>query len=94
MLLSFGFLQGLPWTIATLYYTIRGEPFVVQAGSLNYMVTVFSCIAIACILFLLLRRKFIGAELGGPRASALASTLFLTCLWVVFIVLSSLYTMS
>jgi len=85
---------GLPWTISTIYYGSIGQPFVVQAGGLNYMVTVFSCMAVVCILFLLLRRKVIGAELGGPKGSALASTLFLVSLWVGFIVASSLYTMA
>merc|ERR1711871_226155 len=83
---------GLPWTIACLYYGESGYP--VAAGGLNFMVTLFVILAVTCIFFLMLRRQLSAcgkAELGGPKATALASSMFLASLWITFVVVSSLY---
>eukprot|EP00930_Biecheleria_cincta_P035153 TRINITY_DN24205_c0_g3_i1.p1 TRINITY_DN24205_c0_g3~~TRINITY_DN24205_c0_g3_i1.p1 ORF type:complete len:856 (-),score=177.60 TRINITY_DN24205_c0_g3_i1:134-2701(-) len=84
------------------YYTSRHEPFyntdlcqngcfVVKAGSLVFSVTVFTIGAMIAILLLVLRRKFCGGELGGPRPQAIASSILLVCLWLLYISLSWWY---
>eukprot|EP00054_Salpingoeca_dolichothecata_P007241 m.42043 g.42043 ORF g.42043 m.42043 type:complete len:801 (+) comp16946_c0_seq2:53-2455(+) len=99
---------GLPWTIASIYWSIQGSTsfwreevgaefvrrfpnggvFVVPAGDLGFSVGIFSICACVCIAVLLLRRKFYGAELGGPRR---VETAALFCfLWFLYVLLSSL----
>eukprot|EP00746_Dinoflagellata_sp_MGD_P134772 gnl/MRDRNA2_/MRDRNA2_68658_c0_seq1.p1 gnl/MRDRNA2_/MRDRNA2_68658_c0~~gnl/MRDRNA2_/MRDRNA2_68658_c0_seq1.p1 ORF type:complete len:302 (-),score=44.33 gnl/MRDRNA2_/MRDRNA2_68658_c0_seq1:158-1063(-) len=63
--------------------------FVVEAGSLGFSVTVFCCCACACLAVLIVRRKIVGGELGGPRFSKTVSSFFCGCLWFVYIGLAS-----
>jgi solute carrier family 8 (sodium/calcium exchanger) len=51
--------------------------FVVPAGNLGTSVTVFTICAIFAIGTFVLRRKVVGAELGGNRAIALATSVVL-----------------
>jgi len=62
--------------------------FAVPAGDLAYSVSVFSTCALLTISTLLLRRAVLGVELGGPVMIKWISALFLTALWVVYIVAS------
>ena len=64
--------------------------FVVPAGSLGFSVAVFSSLAVSCILFLLLRRKIAGGELGGPEGLRWVSFALLVTFWFTYIILSSL----
>merc|ERR1719375_548086 len=68
---------GLPWTIASIYWTLGGAndewtgkypegKFVVIAGSLSFSVTVFTICALTCLVTLQFRRRQYGGELGGP----------------------------
>ncbi|ESO92661.1 hypothetical protein LOTGIDRAFT_162582 [Lottia gigantea] len=82
---------GLPWVIGTTYYLIKGEDMVVKSTNLTVSVIIFSCCGTVCILFLLLRRKLVGGELGGQsKCFKYFTGLFLTSLWFVYIVLASL----
>merc|ERR1712226_1275604 len=59
---------GLPWTMAAIYWTARGESFIVPAGSFSYSVVLYSGTALITLLILALRRflpVFGKAELGG-----------------------------
>ena len=44
--------------------------FVVPAGDLGYLVTVFCVCAVLCLGMLTLRRSVLGGELGGPSWAA------------------------
>jgi len=67
----------------------REQAFVVLAGSLSFSVAVFSACAVICIALLAVRRRVIGGELGGSKASQWASSAVLCCLWLLYIGLSS-----
>lgn len=62
--------------------------FVVEAGNLWFNVMVFSCCAVCCVILLATRRKVFGGELGGPKGPAYVSSVFLVCLWALYIGLS------
>jgi len=82
--------QGIPELTDTLGPPgQREQAFVVLAGSLSFSVAVFSACAVTCIALLAIRRRVIGGELGGPRGSKWLSSFFLTCLWFVYLGLSS-----
>merc|ERR1719375_894651 len=63
--------------------------FIVRSGDLGFSVTVFTIVAIVCLATLMLRRSVIGYELGGPKGSKIASSIFFVCLWFVYVGLSS-----
>jgi len=81
---------GLPWVIACSYYGARSEIYFVPAGALGFSVFVFCTVAIVCIIFLLIRRKVVGGELGGSSMGRTFSCLFLCSLWGVYIIMSIL----
>jgi solute carrier family 8 (sodium/calcium exchanger) len=83
---------GLPWVIATMYFdaNMGDAPYKVPSGSVAYSVFVFLVVALICFAILILRRIFIGGELGGPTVSKYISCTVLVCLWVVYIVMSIL----
>ncbi|KAM9787798.1 sodium/calcium exchanger 3 isoform X1 [Syngnathus typhle] len=82
---------GLAWSVAAIYWHNKGKPFVVEAGSLAFSVTLFTIFAFLAITALLYRRRaHIGGELGGPRGHRLATSGFLFSLWFLYILFSSL----
>ncbi|XP_059208940.1 sodium/calcium exchanger 3 [Centropristis striata] len=82
---------GLAWSVAAIYWHTKGKPFVVEAGSLAFSVTLFTIFAFLAISVLLYRRRaHIGGELGGPRGHRLATSAFLFGLWFLYILFSSL----
>ncbi|XP_037342230.1 sodium/calcium exchanger 3 isoform X3 [Pungitius pungitius] len=82
---------GLAWSVAAIYWHMKGKPFVVEAGSLAFSVTLFTIFAFLAISVLLYRRRaHIGGELGGPRGHRLATSAFLFGLWLLYILFSSL----
>ncbi|XP_040054686.2 sodium/calcium exchanger 3 isoform X2 [Gasterosteus aculeatus] len=84
---------GLAWSVAAIYWHMKGKPFVVEAGSLAFSVTLFTIFAFLAISVLLYRRRaHIGGELGGPRGHRLATSAFLFGLWFLYILFSSLET--
>eukprot|EP00929_Paragymnodinium_shiwhaense_P063162 TRINITY_DN31572_c1_g2_i1.p1 TRINITY_DN31572_c1_g2~~TRINITY_DN31572_c1_g2_i1.p1 ORF type:complete len:824 (-),score=259.11 TRINITY_DN31572_c1_g2_i1:119-2590(-) len=66
----------------------EGGLFVVKGGSLGFSVAVFTGCATACVAILLLRRYFVGGELGGPKGPKIASGIALISLWFIYIGLS------
>ncbi|XP_071395760.1 sodium/calcium exchanger 3 isoform X1 [Centroberyx affinis] len=82
---------GVAWSVAAIYWHMKGKPFVVEAGSLAFSVTLFTIFAFLAISVLLYRRRaHIGGELGGPRGHRLATTAFFFSLWFLYILFSSL----
>lgn len=62
--------------------------FVVVSGALGFSVGVFSTLAVVCVLFLVVRRKLYGGELGGPVRAKNLSTCFCISLWFAYIMIS------
>merc|ERR1712151_501374 len=62
--------------------------FVVPAGSLGPSVTVFTITAIVSIAVLMLRRRSIDAELGGPNTLKWVSAGVMVLLWLIYIIYS------
>jgi len=66
----------------------RDKDFIAPPGDLSYSVMVFLACSVTCFIILALRRCIIGGELGGPKASAYASMVFLIGLWFIYVILS------
>ena len=83
---------GVAWTIAAAYWHTQGKVFKVNPGSLAFSVTLFTIMALVCVLMLLYRRRpsVSGGELGGPRTAKLLTFLMFLSLWFIYILLSSL----
>ncbi|XP_033634771.1 sodium/calcium exchanger 3-like [Asterias rubens] len=81
---------GLPWVISTMYANSFGKPFRVEQGNLDLAVIVFTAMGSTCIILLILRRKFLGGELGGKKVVKFATAFFLSFLWVSYIVVCTL----
>jgi solute carrier family 8 (sodium/calcium exchanger) len=64
--------------------------FIVVAGDLGFSVTVFTCCSLACMITLAIRRKKLGAELGGDPKYNKITSIFFICLWLIYVVFSSL----
>jgi hypothetical protein len=64
--------------------------YYVPAGSLGFSVMIFISVAVVCVIILVARRNIVGGELGGTQFGRTASCLFLSSLWVVYLVLSIL----
>ena len=62
--------------------------FAVPAGNLGYSVGVFCAVSSVCLLVLILRRKVLGSELGGPPISKWLTFILFVLLWFVYIFLS------
>eukprot|EP00930_Biecheleria_cincta_P035748 TRINITY_DN2456_c1_g1_i1.p1 TRINITY_DN2456_c1_g1~~TRINITY_DN2456_c1_g1_i1.p1 ORF type:complete len:852 (+),score=156.15 TRINITY_DN2456_c1_g1_i1:62-2617(+) len=71
-----------------------GGKFVVIGGDLGFSVALFSGLAVCCIIVLLLRRKFLGGELGGPAKAKYATSGFLVLLWIIYIIASAAVVIS
>jgi solute carrier family 8 (sodium/calcium exchanger) len=67
--------------------------FAVIAGDLGFSVIVFSICACCTIGILVLRRKVVGGELGGPQPGRSISSAVMVVLWFVYVALSSWKTM-
>uniref|UniRef100_A0AAQ5WYZ4 Calx-beta domain-containing protein n=1 Tax=Amphiprion ocellaris TaxID=80972 RepID=A0AAQ5WYZ4_AMPOC len=82
---------GVAWSVAAVYWKIKGKEFEVDPGSLAFSVTLFTIFAFICMAVLLFRRRpSIGGELGGPRVPRLLTTLLFLGLWFLYILFSSL----
>jgi len=85
---------GIPWTFAAFYWVHKGEEgghpdgLEVKAGTLTFAVILFCVEACIAISILLLRRKYAGGELGGPRKIKIASSIFFIFLWVFYLAMS------
>ncbi|XP_054586431.1 sodium/calcium exchanger 2a [Nothobranchius furzeri] len=84
---------GLAWSVAAVYWEIKGKVFHVDPGSLAFSVTLFTIFAVFSMGVLMLRRRpAIGGELGGPRVPKVLTSLLFFGLWFVYILFSSLET--
>ncbi|XP_056296657.1 sodium/calcium exchanger 2-like isoform X3 [Pseudoliparis swirei] len=82
---------GVAWSVAAIYWRIKGEEFKVDPGSLAFSVTLFTVFAFICMGVLMYRRRpSIGGELGGPRGARLVTCLLFLGLWFLYILFSSL----
>lgn len=85
---------GLPWTFAAIYHAVKtGGSFKVNAGSLGFSVVIYTACAVIAIGLLVLRRftgVFGNAELGGPKIPKIICGIIFVCLWLFYIVMSSL----
>ncbi|XP_068947886.1 sodium/calcium exchanger 3 isoform X1 [Petaurus breviceps papuanus] len=82
---------GLAWSVAAIYWALKGQEFRVSAGTLAFSVTLFTIFAFVCISVLLYRRRpHLGGELGGPRGCRLATTLLFVTLWLLYILFATL----
>ncbi|XP_030627638.1 sodium/calcium exchanger 3 isoform X1 [Chanos chanos] len=82
---------GMAWSVAAVYWHMKGKAFYVPAGSLAFSVTLFTIFAFLAVSVLLYRRRaHIGGELGGPRGHRLLTTAFFFSLWFLYILFSSL----
>jgi solute carrier family 8 (sodium/calcium exchanger) len=84
---------GLPWVIASIYWTSQGLPFTVKAGSITFSVGIFTIVSLIGLGILFLRRRLKclgGGELGGPSIPKYLSAALYLALWAVYILLSTL----
>lgn len=83
---------GVAWTIAAVYWHSQGKKFQVPPGSLAFSVTLFTILALVCVVTLLYRRRpsVSGGELGGPRTPKLLTVFLFLVLWLIYILLASL----
>ncbi|KAM9385645.1 sodium/calcium exchanger 2-like isoform 2-T2 [Pholidichthys leucotaenia] len=82
---------GVAWSVAAVYWEVKGKTFQVDPGSLAFSVTLFTIFAFLCMGVLMLRRRpSIGGELGGPRIPRVLTSLLFFFLWFLYILFSSL----
>ncbi|KAM4547059.1 sodium/calcium exchanger 2a isoform 2-T2 [Fundulus diaphanus] len=82
---------GLAWSVAAVYWEVKGKVFRVDPGSLAFSVTLFTIFAFFSMGVLMLRRRpSIGGELGGPRIPKVLTSLLFFGLWFLYVLFSSL----
>jgi len=82
---------GIAWSMAAIYWTAKGEQFLVKPGSLGFSVTIFCVEALVAILILLARRNpAVGGELGGPKAVKTVTSSIFVILWVTYVAVSAM----
>lgn len=82
---------GLPWLIGSIYATSNNQKgFFMPSQTLGFSVVVFICCALICITVLMIRRCWVGGELGGSKAGRWCSLVLLCSLWLIYIVMSIL----
>lgn len=82
---------GVAWSVAAVYWKVKGGVFRVDPGSLAFSITLFTIFAFLSMGVLMLRRRSaIGSELGGPRLPKVLTSVLFVGLWFLYILLSSL----
>uniref|UniRef100_A0A3Q3KH91 Calx-beta domain-containing protein n=1 Tax=Monopterus albus TaxID=43700 RepID=A0A3Q3KH91_MONAL len=82
---------GVAWSVAAIYWEVKGKVFHVDPGSLAFSVTLFTIFAFFSMGVLMLRRRpSIGGELGGPRIPRVLTSLLFFGLWFLYILFASL----
>jgi solute carrier family 8 (sodium/calcium exchanger) len=86
---------GLPWLIAVIYY--KSNPnyegnmyYKVPSGQLAFSVVLFLITSCLCLFTIVLRRKIVGAELGGSKNGRWGSAIWMVSLWLFYVVMSTL----
>jgi len=83
---------GFPWLISSAYQLSKGEDFIVVSPGFGLSVMVFCISACICLGTLMLRRFYVGGELGGDKNIANATAGMYICLWFAYIIISSFRT--
>ncbi|XP_074479144.1 solute carrier family 8 member 4b isoform X2 [Sebastes fasciatus] len=83
---------GVAWTIAAVVWRSKGKVFKVDPGNLAFSVTLFTIMAVMCVIILLYRRRatVAGGELGGPRTCKIITCMLFASMWLIYILLASL----
>ncbi|XP_077863706.1 sodium/calcium exchanger 3-like [Saccoglossus kowalevskii] len=81
---------GLPWVISVMYRYFHNKTLQIATENLDLAVTVFTSVGGACLIILIVRRKLVGGELGGPKLSKWLSGILLVMLWIVYIIICTL----
>ncbi|XP_073335601.1 sodium/calcium exchanger 2a isoform X3 [Pagrus major] len=82
---------GVAWSVAAVYWEVKGKVFRVDPGSLAFSVTLFTIFAFFSMGVLMLRRRpSVGGELGGPRVTKVLTSLLFFFLWFLYVLFSSL----
>ncbi|XP_070574775.1 sodium/calcium exchanger 2-like [Ptychodera flava] len=85
---------GLPWVLAASYWTTKDQLFEIQTHTLAFNIPVYCVLALISVTLLKIRRALTvcgQAELGGPTIPKVISGILFVLLWLIFILLSSLY---
>jgi solute carrier family 8 (sodium/calcium exchanger) len=75
--------------VLTQYPEYSSGAFIVRSGDLGFAVIVFTSIALLTLTLLVIRRRVCGAELGGDKKTANASSAVLFCFWLTYVALCS-----
>ena len=81
---------GLPWVIAVIYSNGQNEVYEVPAKGLDLSVVLFLTCCLIGVGILVFRRCVVKGELGGSPAGRAVSAIMFFCLWLVYIVFSTL----
>ncbi|XP_028321682.1 sodium/calcium exchanger 2a isoform X1 [Gouania willdenowi] len=82
---------GVAWSVAAVYWEVKGKVFRVDPGSLAFSVTLFTIFAFFSMAVLMLRRRqSIGGELGGPMIPKILTSVLFFGLWFLYVLFSSL----
>lgn len=82
---------GLPWLIGAIYSLIKDEDYRVSTSGLSFSVMLFLITSLCTLAVIVLRRIFLGGELGGKTAFIKYSTAGVCLLlWIIYVVLSCL----
>jgi len=81
---------GLPWVIASIYYSAKGEVFKHPAKGLDLSVALFLVVSLIGIAILIIRRRIVGGELGGSATGRYVSAAVFISLWFIYVIASSL----
>merc|ERR1712048_63151 len=81
-------------TYKNLFGERKDGGFMVPAGSLAFSVTVFVCLAVACIMLLVCRRCLHGGELGGQKLPQRRDSAILVSFWLIYVVSSIIWSMT
>lgn len=83
---------GLPWMIATIYEKVKNNAaYTYSAQKLSFSVALYISTGLVCFCVLMLRRKFVGGELGGMTSLPKYLTgILCICLWFIYLIFSIL----
>jgi len=80
---------GLPWCVASYYAAATHDSYKTPPGNLAKALTAFIPGAVICMCTLMLRRRLLGGELGGPAITKWTTFVFFCALWIFFIAYSA-----
>ena len=72
---------GLPWLIGSIYYTSKGQDFVIPTEELSFTILIYMLTSFLCLITLFIRRFAFGGEIGGKNQI----WRYITVGWFVFL---------